>query len=151
MLDLKEKGFAAKLLSGDDLVDTAKGPSFERGLAAHAVNLRVWDKTGHLAAGFSWSSYDTDEWEESGAIEKLTLVFASRYLILYGHHLRGFLAQIDEGRLKHITELDGPASMELMAENASIRDEARKTPIVIRFEVGPKIGDLVNALKGEKE
>lgn len=144
MLDLKEKGFAAKLFSGDEANDSNKGPSFERALAT-ATNLRLWDKTGHLAAGLSWSSYVADEWDAGGSTETLTLLFASRYVVLHRHHLLSPVHQIDEGRLRHITETDGTRTMEFLAENASIRDGAQKIPIVMRFEVRQHVARLSGA------
>ncbi len=151
MREEKEKSFAAKLFSGEEPPDAVKGPSQERGFASQANNLRIWDKSGRLAAGLSWSSYVTDQWHDAAGVETLTLVFASRYVILYGHHLLGLVRQIDEGRLKSVTELDGLQAQALGAENAGIGDEGRKIPIVTRFEIGPGISDLVNALKGDEE
>jgi len=150
MRDDKDKSFAAKLF-GEESPDTLKGPSQERGFAAQANNLRIWDKTGRLAPGISWASYVTDLWDDTGEPEKLTLVFASLYVVLYGHHLLALVRQIDEGRLKSITEVDGLRAQELIAENASIRDEGKKIPIVTRFEIGPGIDDLVSAFKGEED
>jgi hypothetical protein len=151
VLENKEKSFAAKLFSDVDAADMAKGPSHERGLSAGATNLRLWDKSGRMAAGLSWSSYVTDQWDDAEGAEKLTLVFAQRYVLLWGHHLLTLVRQIDEGRLKSITEVDGLHVQELVAENASIRDVSRKIPIVTRFELGPEINDLVGALKGEED
>jgi hypothetical protein len=151
VLDAKDKSFAAKLFSDAEMADSVKGPSQERGFASQATNLRIWDKSGRLAAGLSWSSYVTDQWDDGGGLEKLTLVFASRYVVLFGHHLLALVRQIDEGRLKSITELDGLQAQELIAENASIRDEGKKIPIVTRFEIGPGIDELVSAIKGEED
>jgi hypothetical protein len=149
MLDARDKGFARKFFSDAEASDTAKGPYSERGLTAQAANLRLWDKTGRLAAGLSWSAYVTDEWSDGGETERLTLIFASRYVVLFGHHLPALVRQIDEGRLKSVAEVDGARALELMAENASIREESKKLPIVTRFEIGPAIADLVSALKGD--
>jgi hypothetical protein len=151
MLDDREKSFAAKLFSGEDSADVLRGPSQERGFAAQATNLRIWDKTGRAAPGISWASYVRDLWDDTGEPEKLTLIFVSLYVVLYGHHLRAFVRQIDEGRLKSITEVDGLRAQQLIAENASIRDEGKKMPIVTRFEIGPGIDDVVSALKGEED
>jgi len=151
VLEARDKSFAAKLFGDAETQESVRGPSQERGFAAQATNLRIWDKSGRLAAGLSWSAYVTDQWEDGAGAEKLTLVFASRYVVLFGHHLLALVRQIDEGRLKSITEADGLRAQELVAENASIRDESRKIPIVTRFEIGPGIDDLVNALKGEED
>ena len=153
MIKDKDKSFAAKLFSEEEMPDVVKGPSHERAFAAQATNLRIWDKTGRLAAGLAWSSYVTDEWDDGGGtgVEKLTLVFVSRYVVLYGKHLLSLVRLIDEGRLKNITEVDGLRAQEIAAENASIRDEAKKEAIIARFEIGPGIQDLVSALKGDDE
>ena len=151
MLDQREKGFAARLLADVDTQDSAKGPSHERSLGAEATNLRIWYKTGRQAPGLPWSSYVTDEWDDGDDAEKLTLVFASRYVIIFGHHLLSLVRQIDEGRLKSITEVDGLRAQQMMAENASIREESKKTAVVTRVEVGPAIETLVTALKGEED
>jgi hypothetical protein len=151
VLDAKERSFASKLMGDAETQESARGPSQERGFAAQATNLRIWDKSGRLAAGLSWASYVTDEWDDGGGAEKLTLIFAARYVVLFGRHLLGLVRQIDEGRLKGITEVDGLRAQELMAENASIREEGKKIPIVTRFEIGPGIEELVSALKGEEE
>ena len=152
MRNASEQGFAAKLFAeAETPPDAAKGPMQERGFAAQATNLRIWNKDGRLAAGLSWASYVTDEWEDEGTAEKLTLVFASRYVLLYGHHLLGLVRQIDEGRLRSVVEVDGLRAQELAAENAGIRDESKKTSIVVRVEVGPQIDELVSDLKGEED
>ncbi len=151
MLEPKERSFASKLLGDADTQDTARGPISERGVGAQANILRVWEKTGRLAAGLSWASYVTDQWQDGDGAEKLTLIFASRYVVLWGQHLLSLVRQIDEGRLKSINEVDGLRALEINAENASIRDEGKKAAIVTRFELGPKIEDLVTALKGEGE
>ena len=151
MRDGKDTSFAARFFSDDETPDSARGPSHERAFAAQATNLRVWNKDGRLAAGLSWASYVTDEWYDEGAAEKLTLVFASRYVVLWGHHLLTLVRQMDEGRLKNVAEVDGLKAEELRIENAGIRDENKKTPIVTRVEVGPHIKELVGALKGEEE
>jgi hypothetical protein len=152
VLDTKEKSFAAKFLADPDaLAEGAKGPSHERGFLGQATNLRVWDKSGRLAAGLSWASYVTDQWADEGTQERLTLVFASRYVVLWGSHLLALVRQIDEGRLRNIVEADELRAEQLRAENADIRDENKKAAIVLRAEVGPEIETMVSALKGEEE
>ena len=54
MIKDKDKSFAAKLFSEEEMPDVVKGPSHERAFAAQATNLRIWDKTGRLAAGLAW-------------------------------------------------------------------------------------------------
>ena len=151
MINTKDKSFAAKLFSDAEAQEGSNTHSFERGFAAQATNLRLWDKSGRLAAGLSWSSYVTDQWDDRGGAEQLTLVFVSRYVVLWGHHLLALVRQIDEGRLKSITEVDALRAQELVAENASIREAAKKIPIVTGFEIKPDIETLVSELKGEED
>jgi hypothetical protein len=152
VLKTKEKSFAAQfLVDPDEMGEGVKGPSHERAFSGEATNLRIWDKTGRLAAGLSWASYVTDQWADDGTEERLTLVFASRYVVLRGSHLLALVRQIDEGKLRNIVEVDDLRAEQMRAENADIRDENKKVAIVRRAEVGPKIETMVSALKGEED
>ncbi len=65
-------------------------------------------------------------------------------------HLLAYVRQIDEGRLKHIVEVDDLRAEQIRSENADIRDEGKKIPVVTHVEIGPGVGELLGALKGEK-
>lgn len=154
MPEARRSGFTEKIYGGEESKAAAgKGPAHEWGLGAQASTLRIWDKSGRLAAGFSWASYVTDRWEDAGndGLEKLTLVFVQRYAIVWGHHLLELVRGIDEGQLKSITELDSAGARALAAENLSVRDPQQQRAIVTRYEVGPDIEDLVAALKGDEK
>ena len=125
--------------------DDVKSFTSERQHTAQSFNLHVERKDGRRTEGFAWSHYETYQWTDEGAHERLVVVFGRRAVEIHGHNLVVLVNEIREGQLNSIRELAGGQAMQLHQANPD------NQPVITGVKSYPEFEDILKAIKGEDE
>lgn len=120
------------------------GFTSERQHTGRAYTLRVKGVGGRYCEGFAWAQLWGYEWKDEGDQETLTIVFASRVLVITGWNLGRLLDEIDEEALKGI-------QVHSDAEVMLLKQDQEHPPIIESVTTAPTMPEIVNLITRKVE